>query len=48
MNMQNVVAANWKSILGVVVIVLAVVLLVLGRLGWYDAGILALLGVILV
>ena len=39
---------GWKSIVGVIAIVLAVVLLVIGRLGWYDAAVLALLGVILV
>ena len=39
---------SWKFIVGIVAIILAIVLLVIGRLGWYDALVLALLGVILV
>jgi hypothetical protein len=49
MTVPNFAAArSWKWLVGLLAIVLAIVLLVIGRLGWFDASVLFLLGIILV
>jgi hypothetical protein len=48
-NMPNMAAfRSWKWIVGVVYIVLAVVLLVVGRITLFEAGVLLGIGIILV
>jgi hypothetical protein len=48
-NMPNMAAfRSWKWIVGVIYIVLAVVLLVIGRIGVFDAALLLGIGIILV